>query len=195
MTNTVTVTINNVVITDTYLTGLNVVNPNVGTLTPGQVYTDSYVLYTITDEDVINGSVTNQAGVKGDTTVPGHTEVADLSDDEGPNDNPTTVTFDSCSVVVYNLVTPNQGSDYDRLQISGLVCHPVNSIEIYNRWGVLVFETTNYNNVTNAFEGVSNGRVTINDKAGLPEGTYYYIFRYEANGQMIDKTGFIHLTR
>jgi hypothetical protein len=26
------------------------------------------------------------------------------------------------------------------------ICYPENTVEIYNRWGVLVFETTGYNN-------------------------------------------------
>jgi hypothetical protein len=28
------------------------------------------------------------------------------------------------------------------------ICYPENTVEIYNRWGVLVFETTGYNNGT-----------------------------------------------
>jgi hypothetical protein len=36
-----------------------------------------------------------------------------------------------------------------------MICYPENTVEIYNRWGVLVFETTGYNNVTNAFNGIS----------------------------------------
>jgi hypothetical protein len=37
-----------------------------------------------------------------------------------------------------------------------------NTVEIYNRWGVLVFERAGYNNDDRAFRGVSEGRVTSN---------------------------------
>jgi hypothetical protein len=35
--------------------------------------------------------------------------------------------------------------------IDDTICYPENTVEIYNRWGVLVFETTGYNNVTECF--------------------------------------------
>jgi hypothetical protein len=53
------------------------------------------------------------------------------------------------------------------------ICYPENTVEIYNRWGVLVFETRNYNNETNAFNGYSNGRTTVGRSSGLPTGTYF----------------------
>jgi hypothetical protein len=65
---------------------------------------------------------------------------------------------------------------------------------------VLVFETTKYNNETNAFDGYSRGRTTISKSDGLPTGTYYYIMNYEAfdgTGNIITnrKDGFIYLSR
>lgn len=51
-----------------------------------------------------------------------------------------------------------------------------NNLEIYNRWGQLVFNTVDYNcsadDGTNCFEGRTN------DGAQLPAGPYYYIFNY-----------------
>jgi hypothetical protein len=38
--------------------------------------------------------------------------------------------------------------------IDDTICYPENTVEIYNRWGSS-FETTGYNNVTNAFNGIS----------------------------------------
>jgi hypothetical protein len=40
------------------------------------------------------------------------------------------------------------------------ICYPENTVEIYNRWGT-GFETRNYNNETNAFNGYSNGGTTV----------------------------------
>jgi hypothetical protein len=52
-------------------------------------------------------------------------------------------------------------------------------MKIYNRWGVLVFETDSYCGGAdcsgNVFRGISEGRVTIRENEELPTGTYYYI--------------------
>jgi len=84
--------------------------------------------------------------------------------------------------------------------IDDTVCYPENTVEIYNRWGVLVFETKNYNNVSNVFDGTSKGRTTISQSSGLPTGTYYYILNYTSydgnnNIQTNRKDGFLYLTR
>ena len=52
-------------------------------------------------------------------------------------------------------------------------------MEIFNRWGVKVFETKNYDSNGNVFKGYSNGRTTINGSQMLPTGTYFYILTYE----------------
>ena len=48
-------------------------------------------------------------------------------------------------------------------------------MQIFNRWGVLVYETEGYGQNGNVFRGVSEGRTTINKNEKLPTGTYYYI--------------------
>ena len=63
--------------------------------------------------------------------------------------------------------------------ITGLDVRPNNSIEIYNRWGILVYSTTSYNSSGNTFDGTSQARTTYNSGEGLPVGTYYYILNYE----------------
>ncbi|MGK0430390.1 MAG: gliding motility-associated-like protein, partial [Psychroserpens sp.] len=50
--------------------------------------------------------------------------------------------------------------------------YPNNSIEIYNRWGNVVYETKEYNN---DFDGTSNGRSVLSQGDKLPVGTYYYV--------------------
>ena len=108
------------------------------------------------------------------------------------------------SVVVHNTITPNWDGKNDVLIIDGVndnICYPSGiNVEIYNRWGVLVFETTKYDNETNAFEGYSKGRTTISQSEGLPAGTYYYILNYESfdgngNIQINKKDGFLYLAR
>ena len=70
-------------------------------------------------------------------------------------------------------------------------------MRIYNRWGVLVFETENYENNAasdRVFKGFSKGRITIQQNKRLPVGTYYYIvnFRGENPGKS-SYSGYLYL--
>ena len=66
-------------------------------------------------------------------------------------------------------------------------------------WGVKVFETNGYDNVSKVFEGYSDGRSTISRNEKLPTGTYFYILKYEysydgVNGkQNIEKAGYLYI--
>ena len=64
-----------------------------------------------------------------------------------------------------------------------------NSIEIYNRWGQLVFQTTNYDNSDNAWYG------TNAFDQPLPEGVYFYILRYTDTQGEQEQRGHINLLR
>ena len=76
-------------------------------------------------------------------------------------------------------------------------CFPTNSVEIYNRWGILVYETKQYDNATNKFTGESNGRLTVKKADQLPTGTYYYIINYSNDKGISQKplNGYLYLTR
>ena len=99
----------------------------------------------------------------------------------------------------YNAVTPNGDTLNDSFvieNITNLDCYPENTVEIYNRWGVKVFDTTNYDNTTRVFIGVSEGRSTVNQSAELPTGTYFYILKYKTiEGNYVTKNGYLYLSR
>ncbi|MCI9847009.1 gliding motility-associated C-terminal domain-containing protein [Flavobacterium pectinovorum] len=107
------------------------------------------------------------------------------------------------NVLVHNAFSPNGDGINDFFKIDNIdltTCYPENTVEIYNRWGILVFETTNYNNTTNAFDGTSRGRTTIKQSEGLPTGTYFYIITYKSlDGNNVahsnKKDGFLYLSK
>ncbi|MFC4094386.1 gliding motility-associated C-terminal domain-containing protein [Euzebyella saccharophila] len=72
---------------------------------------------------------------------------------------------------------------------------PDNRVEIYNRWGVLVWETTGYDNENNAFDGKSMGRITIIENQKLPAGVYFYEIKYVHKGEDKMKNGYLYLMR
>ena len=48
-------------------------------------------------------------------------------------------------VDVVNVITPNGDGVHDTLEIRGLENYPNNTVRIYNRWGVMVYQTKAYN--------------------------------------------------
>ncbi|MDW8850998.1 gliding motility-associated C-terminal domain-containing protein [Flavobacterium sp. MMLR14_040] len=107
------------------------------------------------------------------------------------------------NVIIHNAFSPNGDGINDAFKIDNiddLTCYPENTVEIYNRWGILVFDTVNYNNTTNAFDGTSRGRTTFKQSEGLPTGTYFYIINYKSlDGNNIiqsnKKDGFLYLSK
>jgi gliding motility-associated-like protein len=89
----------------------------------------------------------------------------------------TVVTADGCEhsytityvinageIVIPNVFSPNADGSNDNFVIENAQYYR-NTLTIYNRWGMVVYETANYRN---------NWQAT-----GVPEGTYYYIFTLE----------------
>lgn len=105
-----------------------------------------------------------------------------------------------CGIVVYNSITPNGDgiNDYFLIDQSNNECARNLKVQVFNRWGVKVFETNNYGLQGDVFDGFSSGRMTINNSDRLPFGTYYYILEYDyGNGSDLDrfkKAGFLYLS-
>ena len=87
-----------------------------------------------------------------------------------------------------NVFTPNGDGENDTYVIRGIDKFPGSVLEIYNRWGNLVYRNGNYDNSWNGF---ANVKMVLGNKQ-LPVGTYYYIFEY-AEGK--NKTGWIFIER
>lgn len=101
------------------------------------------------------------------------------------------------NLVVYNSVTPNGDGDNDFFLISGISNYPDNEVQIFNRWGVKVYEAKAYNETDNVFRGISDGRITISQDEQLPTGTYFYILNYTytdgGNSQVVKKSGYLYI--
>ncbi|WP_103071223.1 T9SS type B sorting domain-containing protein [Aquimarina sediminis] len=98
---------------------------------------------------------------------------------------------------VYNGISPNGDGINDQFRIVGLENFPDNTLEIFNRWGVKVFERDGYEQPGVAyFEGISEGRQTIKENDGLPVGTYYYVLKYQnASNTSKSKAGYLYLNK
>jgi gliding motility-associated-like protein len=151
--------------------------------------------YTLSQADINAGKVSNQATVSG-LTHSGiiATDASDLENESG--DQPTVTNLKGCDIEIFNAVSLNGDQKNERFYIRGIECYPDNTVQIYNRWGVLVFEREHYNNNDVVFKGFSEGRTTVKESDGLPEGTYYYILRYKDNqSKPQEEAGYLYLTR
>jgi gliding motility-associated-like protein len=194
VTNTGNVPLNNINIADP-LPGV-VMSGGLLTLNVGETNTTNFEgKYIIKQSDINIGTISNQAVVYG--TDSKGIVVEDKSDSLNiTDDNPTVLSVTQCVIKVFNAVSPDGSGQNDVFYIQGLECYPDNSVQIFNRWGLLVFEREHYNNVDNAFRGISEGRVTFEKSQELPVGTYFYILKYKnSKSDSFEKSGYLYLNR
>ena len=98
-------------------------------------------------------------------------------------------------LTIYNGVSSNSDGKNDGFTIEGIEAYPKNTLKIFNRWGVLVYEKEGYTNAE-PFDGYSNGRSTVEQGKRLPQGTYYYILDYQDSvGQTHNHSGWLYLKK
>ncbi|SIS49355.1 gliding motility-associated C-terminal domain-containing protein [Zobellia uliginosa] len=169
--------------------------------------------YLISDCDV-DGLTTSQeeaigtdpdvADTDGDTISDGQ-EIEDGTDPLDPCDslNGVPTLAAGCSEelvetgisVINEIITADGDGINEEFLIDNIESYPDNTVQIYNRWGIIVYEMNGYDNVTNTFKGVSNGRITISTDSKLPVGTYFYIIKYDNKGEKLSKVGHLYLNR
>jgi gliding motility-associated-like protein len=81
----------------------------------------------------------------------------------------------SSKILVPNAFSPNGDGINDTWVITGLSSFPGATVDVFNRYGQLVFHSENYNK---AWDGTYNGNP-------LPVGTYYYIIEPKNNEKKI----------
>jgi len=83
------------------------------------------------------------------------------------------------SIMPINLITPNADGRNDVLFFKNLAKFPGNQLTVWNRWGQVVYQKSEYQQDEERWGGTSNGRP-------LPDGEYYYLL--EVNGAQIQQT-------
>lgn len=102
----------------------------------------------------------------------------------------TVVVGDSCvAVVIRNALSPNGDGANDTWIIEGIEAFPGNKVQVFDKWGDLVYEKDGYRN-----DWAGTG------KSGslLPDGTFYYLVKLNAPYSLADKdvyTGHLMIKR
>ncbi len=99
----------------------------------------------------------------------------------------------SCDLEIYSGFSPNGDGINDAWVIEGIACFPENLVKIFNRWGNLVFETTQYDNQNIVWRGQVNTGLLTSAEKEVPNGTYFYIL--EISEQQQKYSGYILLNR
>jgi gliding motility-associated-like protein len=82
-----------------------------------------------------------------------------------------------------NVFTPNGDGVNDKWVIEYLESYPGATVEVFNRYGSLVYRSTGY---TKAWDGKFSGK-------DMPAGTYYYIINPKNGRKQI--SGFVDIVR
>lgn len=86
-------------------------------------------------------------------------------------------------IIIPNTFTPNGDGINDIWNIAGITSYPKSQINIYNRYGLLIYHTKGYDQ---PWDGIVNGKF-------LPAGTYYYTIDLRNDNQKL--SGSITLIR
>ena len=95
-------------------------------------------------------------------------------------------------VEIYNAISPNGNDKNDFFYIKNADKYPNNSLRIFDRNGIIIYEENGYGVDNKLFFGKSN----INkSNAILPSGSYFYIFSYidQSSQETIVKKGVLTL--
>jgi gliding motility-associated-like protein len=88
-------------------------------------------------------------------------------------------------VLVFTGLSPNGDGANDSWQIAGIEQYPKNKVQVFNRWGNLVFEQAGYAN-EQPWDGRWDGR-------DLPDGTYFYRIDLGDEGEVL--SGYLQILR
>jgi len=156
---------------------------------------------TTTDLKVVGWSKASNRWVNlGNTNVEGDMASGSLTSDFFTPINYEIITIGGTNNLYETLNTTSLGNFYmspngdginDVLIIEELTLSPNNSLSLYNRAGLKVFEEINY---TNEFTGFSNmDNLVVNREQGLPEGFYFYVIYLDDLN--LNYQGFLYLKR
>ena len=97
---------------------------------------------------------------------------ADGGDDVNPSNDEDSAAVDPICLTIYNEFSPNGDGVNETFIIDCLERFPNNKLEVYNRWGNVVYSKRGY---LNDWSGTTNGRAVMGQSDELPVGTYYYV--------------------
>ena len=99
-------------------------------------------------------------------------------------------------LIPYNAISLNDDNKNDYFHIEGIEKYLENTVRIYNKGGLKVFDVVGYDNKSQSFRGFTKGKVAVKKSLELPVGTYFYFIEYtDENHQLQRKKGWLYLKK
>jgi gliding motility-associated-like protein len=92
--------------------------------------------------------------------------------------------IDTNAIVIPSGFSPNGDNMNDNFEILGLESYTSKVLQVYNRYGVLVYESSNYDNSWNG--------TLLNSGDPLPDATYYYVLELD---KAKVESGYVYINR
>ncbi|NRR90450.1 DUF11 domain-containing protein [Winogradskyella undariae] len=135
-------------------------------------FDDQWVIGQLDPDQVEIFEVTVEVLGFGDYLNVAYVENALGGEDTNTFNDEASAEVDPICLTIYNEFSPDGNGVNDTFVIDCIERYPNNKLEVYNRWGNIVYSKKGY---LNNWEGKSNGRTVINESNDLPVGTYYYV--------------------
>ncbi|OXA66995.1 hypothetical protein B0A61_09635 [Flavobacterium aquatile LMG 4008 = ATCC 11947] len=110
--------------------------------------------------------------------------------DSDVTNNVAGISTEPICLLVYNEFSPNNDGANEFFIIDCIENYPNSKLEVFNRYGVLVYTKNKY---INDWDGTANVSGTVNKDDKLPTGTYYYILDLGEND--VKKNGWLSIVR
>ena len=81
-------------------------------------------------------------------------------------------------IVLYNGISINNDEMNEYFHIENIEKYPNNRVQIYNHYGLKVFDIEGYDNKQHSFRGYSYGNIKIKTSLELSQDVYFYILEY-----------------
>jgi len=91
---------------------------------------------------------------------------------------------------VNNIFTPNDDGFNDFFTIGGLQKFKNSKLQIYNRWGNLIYEKIGYKN---DWDGIATTGFSLNGSKKVPPGTYFYTINLNFDNKKL--SGWLYINR
>lgn len=132
---------------------------------------------------IINANVISSSDLLNTATLISTNEI----DRDDTNDSSSaSVSLNNC-LTISEGISPNNDGYNDTLMIPCIEDYDTNVLKIYNRYGTLIYEMSNYNN---SWNGIPN-KGLLNSNKKVPVGTYFYVLEIDASIE--PKVGWVYV--
>ena len=111
-------------------------------------------------------------------------------EDTDSSNNVAVASVEVSCLIVYNEFSPNNDGQNEYFIIDCIENYPSNKLEVFNRYGNIVYETEAYKNTWN---GISNVSGVVNRGETLPVGTYFYSL--QINELNMTRSGWLYIAK